>query len=90
MPTAARLGQESVVEEALGERRGLPATGGEAAEQRGLGSRLVEMERQGVKLGGEGEDALAGHRGLSEGDGFADAQIFERSAGGGSGAWHVA
>jgi hypothetical protein len=46
------------VSQAHGRRGGVPAAGSEPAEDRGARRGVVEMERPGIELGGEGLDAV--------------------------------
>ena len=43
------LVEEGIRQHAQRQRRRLPAGGGEAAEQRGLGRGLIEVEREGIE-----------------------------------------
>ena len=52
--------RHGIDEEPHGEGRGVPAAGGEAGEEAGLGGGLVEVERLGIEGGGEGLDGGGG------------------------------
>src|SRR5690606_9843059 len=72
--------EEAVAEHPEGEGCRLPAGGSEAAEQRFLRSLFIEMEGEGIELAREGDDHLAGHPGLTEGDDFAEGEVLEMAA----------
>ena len=84
-PIEAMVLRKAVAEHAQRQRRGLPAGGGEAAEQRGFRGFLVEVEREGIELAREGDDHLLADGGVAEVDDFADGEVLVVPAVGGDG-----
>ncbi len=77
------FGEEFIDQHAQRQPARLPAAGGKTSEKAGPGGLFVEVEGEGIELGGEGDDIGLADPARAEGDGFADRKIFEMAAVGG-------